>query len=451
MSLHPHLPHFRHLVRPQLWRDRAVIWVGAVITGLCVVGFVQLTDLATEQFTHMREAWPWLPLLVTPLGGMLVVWLTRRFAETAAGSGIPQVMAALNPNLPAGNTSRFVSLKLSLAKALLGASAIAAGFSAGREGPCVQLASGVLTGFHKLVKRQIAIKQRDLILAGGAAGMAAAFNAPLAGIVFAIEELGKQFEERSSGLLITAIMLSGLVAISLMGNLTYFGRIRVEQFTADLVEPALLVSLLVGLLGGLFSRLMVNSFAKSSWRVNQWRGRWPIRFAGACGLVVAVLGIISDGAAFGSGYSWSRALLSEEGHVPVGYFLIKLVATWLSFWSGIPGGLFAPTLAVGAGVGHDVALLTGTAVSAPIIALGMAGFLAAVTQAPITSFIIVMEMTDGHAMVLSLMATALFSSVVSRLISAPLYPSLAMLQLQRLGTVPSKTEREQERERESEA
>lgn len=110
---------------------------------------------------------------------------------------------------------------------------------------------------------------------------------------------------------------------------------------------------------------------------------------------------------------------------------MKSVATWISFWSGIPGGLFAPSLAIGAGIGHDVALLTHTANATPIIALGMAGFLAAVTQAPITSFIIVMEMTDGHGMVLSLMAASLLASVISRLISAPLYPTLASLLLVR--------------------
>lgn len=266
-----------------------------------------------------------------------------------------------------------------------------------------------------------------------AAGIAAAFNTPLAGIVFAIEELGKRFEERSSGLLITAIVIAGLVAISLMGNLTYFGRIQIGTVPISFFLPVLLVSIVTGLIGGLFSRLMVNSFAQREWRVNRFRAEHPVLFAGACGLGVAVLGLLTGGAAFGSGYDWSRELLSGQGEVSVFYFAVKLVATWISFWSGIPGGLFAPALAVGAGIGHDIALLLGS-LPAPIIALGMAGFLAAVTQAPITSFIIVMEMVDGHTMVLSLMAVALLGSMISRLISAPLYHSLALLQLQRIDT-----------------
>ena len=112
--------------------------------------------------------------------------------------------------------------------------------------------------------------------------------------------------------------------------------------------------------------------------------------------------------------------------------LLKFVTTWLTAWAGVPGGIFAPSLAIGGALGGDVAQWTSYANPPTLIALGMAAFLAAVTQAPLTAFIIVMEMVDGHALVLSLMASALFASAVSRLISAPLYASLAELQLTRL-------------------
>ena len=119
--------------------------------------------------------------------------------------------------------------------------------------------------------------------------------------------------------------------------------------------------------------------------------------------------------------------------MPVLYVTLRIIATWLAVWSGVPGGIFAPSLAIGAGIGNDVALLAGwDASSAALIALGMAGFLAAVTQAPITAFIIVMEMVDGHAMVLSLMTAALGASLISRWISMPLYGALAHAQLLRV-------------------
>jgi H+/Cl- antiporter ClcA len=254
----------------------------------------------------------------------------------------------------------------------------------------------------------------------------------LAGIVFAIEELSKRFEERSSGLLITAIVIAGMVAISLMGNLSYFGRASSTATLPDILWPGIVVTIATGLLGGLFARLLIHSFRDKTRRINQWRGRHPVFFAASCGLVVAILGLLSGGTAHGSGYIASQSLLSAQGDVSVFYFVEKFIATWVSFWSGVPGGIFAPALAVGAGIGHDVALLTSAVAAPPIIALGMAGFLAAITQAPMTSFIIVMEMTEGHGMVLSLMAAALLASFISRLVSEPLYPALAKLQLTRV-------------------
>ena len=114
------------------------------------------------------------------------------------------------------------------------------------------------------------------------------------------------------------------------------------------------------------------------------------------------------------------------------YTLFKFLATWLTTWSGVPAGIFAPSLAIGAALGNDVAQLLHSPQAAALIALGMVGFLAAVTQAPLTSFIIVMEMVDGHAMVLSLMACALVAGGASRVLCRPLYGVLAQLQLGRL-------------------
>jgi len=111
--------------------------------------------------------------------------------------------------------------------------------------------------------------------------------------------------------------------------------------------------------------------------------------------------------------AYTRELLEGRTDIPLLHFTLRMVATWLAVWSGVPGGIFAPSMAIGAGIGNDVALVMHLdAASAPLIALGMAAFLAAVTQAPLTTFIIVMEMVDGHAMVLSLMAAALGTSLI---------------------------------------
>jgi H+/Cl- antiporter ClcA len=269
----------------------------------------------------------------------------------------------------------------------------------------------------------------DLMVAGAAAGIAAAFNTPLGGIVFAIEQLTRRRGMAHSALVIAAIVLAGLVAVSLLGNETYFGRLRVQTLSWALLGPGLLVALATGLAGGLFSRLLVASVQAGPGRLQRWRSSHPYRFAACCALGVAVIGLVTDGATSGAGYAPTRALLGGGFDLPGLYTLLKFCATWLSAWTGVPAGVFAPSLAIGAGIGHDVSTVVGAGpdLGIALIALGMAGFLAATTQAPITSFIIVMEMVAGQSMVLSLMACALVASGVSRLLSKPMYAELALL------------------------
>jgi H+/Cl- antiporter ClcA len=304
------------------------------------------------------------------------------------------------------------------------------GLSLGREGPCVQIAAGIMLSARRWLPKRSGVTDHGLLVAGGAAGIAAAFNTPLAGVMFAIEELSRSPEQRNSGLIVSAIVLAGLISVSIQGNATYFGVIHVAGIDMSLLIPGLLTALFSGIAGGVFSRLLVASLKTPAvGKINIFRKQHPVIFAAACGLAVAIIGIVTNGIAFGSGYSHTRNMLMGMEMAPAIYVLFKFLATWVTAWSGVPAGIFAPSLSIGAALGNDVAMLTHYPHAPTLIALGMVGFLAAATQAPLTSFIIVMEMVDGHAMVLSLMACALTASVTSRLLSRPLYPSLAVFQL----------------------
>ena len=188
----------------------------------------------------------------------------------------------------------------------------------------------------------------------------------------------------------------------------------------------LVTAIVTGIAGGLFCWLLLNT---GRWLPAQLLGLYrerPITFAALCGFAIAVVGLVSGGTTFGSGYAEARGLLDGSQHLSVFYPFLKMISMVASYLPGIPGGIFAPSLSIGAGFGNLLHLVFSHMSLPMLIALAMVGYMAAVTQSPITSFVIVMEMINGHALVISLMATALVSSRVSRFFAPPLYETLAL-------------------------
>ncbi len=406
---------------PRLWRRRLVFWSGAVAVGVISVGFASLANRAQAGFVTEMRGHAWLSLLVTPAGFVLSAWLCRNFFANAQGSGIPQAMAARELS-GAAQRSQLLSLPLAAGKIALTLLGLFTGASIGREGPMVQVGASIMLQAAKWGGMG---RERGLILAGSAAGVAAAFNTPLAGIVFAIEEMSRDYESRTSFLVLSAVILAGLASLGLVGNYSYFG-----ATSATLGGPMDWLAVIVcgvggGVAGGIFSRL---TFAGTTW-LRHWLGTdtrdRALMLSAACGAGVAVLGLVSHGASWGTGYEQARAAV-DGGTMPWGFAGFKFAATLLSTLSGIPGGIFAPSLSVGAGIGDLVApWFPGAGVGA-VVVLGMAGYFAGVVQAPITAFVIITEMTANHTMVIPLMVAAVLGHGVSRLIApTPLYHGLA--------------------------
>ncbi|MEM5435144.1 chloride channel protein [Paraburkholderia diazotrophica] len=410
----------------RLWRQYGIFWLGAIAVGLTAVFYARLIDLGYNAFLGLQKQHWWLPLVLTPAVGAASVWLTRRFFRGAEGSGIPQVIATLHTN-PSTSGARLLTFPILLGKIAVSFLAILGGFTIGREGPTVQVGAALMFNLRRLYPRSNAQIERQLVLAGAAAGLSAAFNTPLAGIVFAIEELTRSFEARASGVLITAIIIAGIVALGLNGNYTYFGTIDIGAHFPDLFAVAVVITgIVTGIAGGVFAWLLLNTARWIPAPLRQLHAERPVAFAALCGVVIALVGLISGGATFGSGYAEARGLLYGSEHLSVFYPVLKLVSVVGSYLPGIPGGIFAPSLSIGAGFGNVLNMLFADMPLPMLIALGMVGYLAAVTQSPITSFVIVMEMINGHALVISLMATALISSRVARLFAPPLYEALSL-------------------------
>ncbi|SAK59065.1 chloride channel protein [Caballeronia ptereochthonis] len=408
-----------------LWRRYGIFWLGAILVGLVAVYYARLIDWGFSLFLEIGSERAWLPLIVTPATAALCVFITRRFFRGSEGSGIPQVIAVLNsPTSAAGG--RLLTLRILLAKIAVSFIAILGGLTIGREGPTVQVGAALMFNMRRFYPRSNSLIERQLVLAGAAAGLSAAFNTPLAGIVFAIEELTRSFEVRTSGVLITGIIIAGIIALGLNGNYTYFGTIDVGAHFPNLFALAVVVTALVtGIAGGVFCWLLLNTSKWIPAGLRKLHASRPVAFAALCGLIIAVVGLVSGGTTFGSGYAEARGLLEGREHLSAFYPLLKMVSMIGSYLPGIPGGIFAPSLSIGAGFGNVLHMFFSQMQLPMLIALAMVGYLAAVTQSPITAFVIVMEMINGHALVISLMATALISSRVSRLFAPPLYEALS--------------------------
>ncbi|WP_027518579.1 chloride channel protein [Bradyrhizobium sp. WSM1417] len=393
------------------WQRRAIFVLGGIGVGAAAVALAQLADLAQHAFALLLAQSRYAVLAVTPLGFMLSAYLTTRMFPNAQGSGIPQAIAARHLTDQTARES-LVSIRIAIGKVILTLFGLLCGGSVGREGPSVQVGASIMFALGRVSPR----RQPGLILAGAAAGVAAAFNTPLAGIVFGIEEMSRAFETRTSSLIIAAVIAAGLTSLALMGNYAYFGSsaTSLARGTDWLAVPV--CGVVGGVAGGVFSRIvivMARGFAHPFGRAVKGHPLW---FALACGLAVAICGIVSGDTVYGTGYQQVKTALEQGAPLPQDFGILKLLATTFAAISGIPGGIFSPSLAVGAGLGSNIASFFHDAPLGAIMLLGMVSYFAGVVQAPITAFVIVTEMTDNHAMVVPLMAAALIAHATSRLI-----------------------------------
>ena len=395
-------------------RRQVIFLLGGAVIGLAGVAMALGANAAQDVFDRLLARAPLAPLVVTPLGFALLSWITRRFVPNAEGSGIPQAIAARKLWSRAERT-KLVSLWIGVNKILLTLAGLVIGASIGREGPTVQVGASIMF----VIGRLSPARQPGLILAGASAGVAAAFNTPLAGVIFGIEEMSRAFDERANGLIIGGVIAAGIVSITILGNYTYFGVTTASVGGAAGWAMVPICGVVGGLAGGLFSRILVEVGRGLPGAIGPAVRRHRTLFALGCGLIVALCGLGSGGTVFGTGYGQVRELIEHGTPLPLSFGPLKLLATAASSVAGIPGGLFSPSMAVGAGIGYDLWRLLAEALGTPpgaVVMLGMVGYFAGVVQAPITAFAIVAEMTADHDMIVPLMASALIASSVSKLI-----------------------------------
>lgn len=419
---------WRALLSPRVWWRQFVWALAACAAGGGALYFIYAERWAREFTRAMMQRSPYLPALIVGLGMIVICRVRDRVFAGTEGTGIPQAIAALQVTDPT-QRSRLLSLRIALGKLILLTLGLFSGATLGREGPSVHVAACCLYLTRRFASYPQHLLERGFILAGGAAGIAAAFNAPVAGIIFTFEEIGRSFDKRNSGTIVRTVAVACLVCIAVLTNYLFYGQVDTPRLGIREWIAVPLIGLAGGLLGGCFARAV----AVTTPRVSRLARRRPYMVAGSIGLMLAVLGLLSDGATYGDGDEQARAILLMGQNLPIYYAAAKAAASFFSLISAIPGGLFTPSLSVGAGLGQLATMLFPEVNRQVVILLAMSAYFSGVVQSPLTAAVIIIEMTATRFMALPLLvATVLAYSASRQVCPVSLYESLAQNFLRRL-------------------
>ncbi len=392
-------------VRPYL--QSVPYWVAALIMGFVAVGYSTAFSSAIRFADWVRQENPYWLLLMTPASFAVSCWIVNRFARDAGGSGIPKVNLALklDEKKDAAQIENLVGFRVGVVVVISSLLGVLGGGSLGREGPVVHIAACLFYCVgHLFQKIRPYEEHRSWLIAGGAAGISAAFNAPLAGVVFVLEELSQKHFHQFKSVVITAAIIGGVVSQWLSGRYLYFGHAQVGEVPLSSLPWAIALGMICGSVAFPFHR-MLRPESKLAFRKVFGNG---IIFAIFAGLGVACLSIWVSPYTIGGGTKLIEDLLySSEFHADWKIIVARFLGPILSHLSGSAGGFLAPALGLGGALGSQFAFLTGYSNAHLLIMVGMAAFLSGIIRAPFTAWVIVMEMTSSHQAIFPLMLSSL--------------------------------------------
>jgi H+/Cl- antiporter ClcA len=396
--------------------QNAGLWTSAFVAAAVSVAYTKLFRIAESGYHALLEVSPYAGFALTPLLFLGAWWSVRRYAPEASGSGIPQIMAANEVDYTGENrhaVDRLLSLRTAAIKIASSLLCVLGGGAIGREGPTLQISTSVFHFFGKQVRKFTTHTAEHVwVVAGAAGGLASAFNTPLGGIVYAIEELGLVHFHKIRTALISGVIVSGLVAQWLLGSYLYLGFPSLTVVGFSILPVALLNGGLSGLLGAAFGRMLLYFLNRRLSIVNTKRLAF---ITVGCGLLVAGL-CFYDRRASGAGLEVITGLLFQGEQSSFVLVCLRTLSTLASYLSGAAGGIFSPSLAIGATFGSYLSQFVGTEHTNLMVLLGMIGFLTGVTRTPFTSFILVLEMTDRHSAIFPMMLAALAALWTSHLV-----------------------------------
>jgi H+/Cl- antiporter ClcA len=346
--------------------------------------------------------------------------LVKIFAKGSRGSGIPQVIATIQEKSELHlMAKRFLSLPVLIIKILSSSIAVLGGGAIGREGPSIQISAAIFRLFReKWIKfGGKAPSYHNMLVAGAAGGLAAAFNTPLGGIVYAVEELTKDHVSNFRLGLLESITAAGFVAQLINGPYLFLGFPILPTVNSRLLVYVVLIALICGLFGAIFGKAL-HSMLK--WR-EQIKGTWDLILSFCIGLMLAGIIFYAGEKAMGSGKLMITEILFKGNPAELIDIFTRFFNPLITSMAGVAGGIFAPALAAGASIGSYVSSQFFPQLGNLGAICGMIGFLTGLTRAPVTSFVLIMEMTDRHSAVFAMMLSAILAQIVARVIDSKSY------------------------------
>jgi len=408
-----------------------VIWGTAMLSALSVALMIKLGSELFLWFQYLQKNFWWALLIWTPLATMAIVFLLRKYAPGAAGTGSPQALIGTNSEMPESKRGMFLSCRIALAKIFLTPCAFLAGLSLGNEGPAVQVGASVMHLARSYTKNIGRVSVESLIMVGNGIGLAVCFGSALGGLFFCVERMSGTFFKNSKILMTAFIMLAAVIHLEIFGNVPYYGFIKYEPVTPALLIPALCVLILSAILGHLWIEAMIFGVNHKS-ILGRFRAGRPLLVAGVCGSLVSILGLCTLQIITGTSETATRDFFDSQAVYAWWFVPAKFLACVLTSWSGVSAGMFIPMINIGGGIGALISKTLCLGYSANIAALGMVSFLAYVSRSPLASVMIIADITGSYQLLAPELLMAVVSCGAAMLFSQDLWNSQVDIMLSKL-------------------
>lgn len=392
--------------------------VAAFITSAAATLYAKAFQYVENLSTTIIQSVGLWSLLLIPFFFVMSWLFVELFSFQAGGSGIPQLMAAAELSHK-NSTNKFIDkllgIKIIAIKVISSLLGVFAGGAIGREGPTLQISGSIFHFVGKFInKNNLSPNHHVLILAGGAAGLASAFNTPLGGIAYAMEELSKSHLSSFRTGVLQAVIVAGFCAQLVLGPYLYLGYPKVGVFRISDLGYLIFAALVASFIVSLFSqalKLVVIYRSKIKSRTSK------LFVAALCGFLFAAIGIFLSPSSYGSGKELLFELLFSEKTADFSQVASRFLGSLFTYGAGGAGGIFAPTLTLGGASASLAQSIFENHLGPTGVLVGMTAALSALTQSPLTSFVLILEMTDRHTAIFPLMVAALIGQGVSKFVS----------------------------------